>query len=55
MWGGAVERKAAKNLSKKQVANPKKNACSLYVNKPQYIRDLELGKGDKKDNKFFNR
>jgi type IV secretory pathway TraG/TraD family ATPase VirD4 len=53
-WGGAVERKAAKNLGKKQVNAPKKNACALYVNKPQYIRDAEEGKGDKKKpNKFL--
>jgi len=52
-WGGATERKAAKDLGKKQVAAPKKNACSLYINKPRYIYDLEQGKGDKKkENKF---
>jgi type IV secretory pathway TraG/TraD family ATPase VirD4 len=52
-WGGASERTKAKEIGKKQVAAPKKNACSLYINKPEYIRKLERGEGDsKKENKF---
>lgn len=39
-WGGATERKASKAIALAQIKNPKKNACSLYINTPPNIRKL---------------
>ena len=37
-WGGSAERLNAKKISLKQIASPKKNSCSLYINTPEQFR-----------------
>jgi type IV secretory pathway TraG/TraD family ATPase VirD4 len=37
-WGGSAELKAAEKTALKQIAAPKKNACSLYINTPEHMR-----------------
>lgn len=37
-WGGSAERLNARKISIKQIASPKKNSCSLYINTPQQFR-----------------
>ena len=37
-WGGSAERLNAKKISLKQIAAPKKNSCSLYINTPEQFK-----------------
>jgi type IV secretory pathway TraG/TraD family ATPase VirD4 len=37
-WGGVNERRAAKKIALKQIKNPRKNACSLYINTPASVK-----------------
>jgi type IV secretory pathway TraG/TraD family ATPase VirD4 len=37
-WGGSAERLSAKKISLKQIKDPKKNSCSLYINTPSQFR-----------------
>jgi type IV secretory pathway TraG/TraD family ATPase VirD4 len=52
-WGGVSERQAAKKTGMAQVDSPRKNACTLYINKPEYIYKLEKGDGKKQPSKFL--